>query len=677
MTKCRYCFVISIIILLLSSCGKGAVSHSTEQLQSSTQAESLSEIKAVSPKEYLSNQPLSENMQQMLYYLNRPVSELVKAYGKEYSVSSSDPNETIGLSFRQYADRMHFSGNRSPFDYDIYIKGNMLSETDLVQQVGIAQTGFEVVPGIKIGASVDEMRKESGIIFNADGYAYGYAYPLKEYPDFYFTFEFVNGVLRYVYAGTTSLMLWQEKEGPKTPDIPESTLRILDECFSYYQSRGFSYLTLDTFEYKGTEAINNGNWDCFKTDNLTGNNDPATLRVGKQYPYQVILDENATENRLLWLNGGYVHPMSAFIGTWVNSSDPSYKVKIHSITQYGDIVFDLVLGDVTLNNCNGFLNPTLGGDIASLFGATYAVHFDYYDGNSLVGTIQYDGKLWSYNATLGIGHGVSFSFPGGTVYSFDKCVEHGDIIYEDDEGIVRQFGLDDPDGGHYTKGATGEKDTSRILLNQYLNRLHKTNNRDHAESECSYYGQYYFAEWNRTYSVWSSTTSSYIYYVDTKNEEIIREDPYYPEESGFKDIVWQNGMIPVTGAEFIGKWNGDSFTVNIRSVDDEAAKIDLHFQGALIPDMEVKAAVLQDGEQVGLYFAYEEGDRILGGFVHLNYHTWAADLHINDSNIKGINLGLYPMRRDGVIPKKQDVQPTKPEESNVAEEIWASLPPFE
>ena len=88
------CCSVIVIVLLLSACGKGAVSYGTVTDHNISVSSSDDTVnKSITPEAYFAVQSLSDNMKQMLHWVNRPVSELFEKYGTYYTISASDPNE--------------------------------------------------------------------------------------------------------------------------------------------------------------------------------------------------------------------------------------------------------------------------------------------------------------------------------------------------------------------------------------------------------------------------------------------------------------------------------------------------------------------------------------------------------------------------------------------------------
>ena len=633
------CCSVIVIVLLLSACGKGAVSYGTVTDHNISVSSSDDTVnKSITPEAYFAVQSLSDNMKQMLHWVNRPVSELFEKYGTYYTISASDPNERREFSYLTYDNRLHFNSDNPPFDFDVNVVGDILSKTDTIMQVGISQQGFEIAPGMAIGKTVSQLKKDIGIDFCGQGDSFGYAYKMKQHPEFYIEFEFLDGILRYAYVSTTSLLLWQEGNENEIISLPYATQDTLRKCFEYYQNRGYDLFPLDSYEYKGIELIDTIQWDHL----IATAGDEVSLWVEKTYPYRVLWGYLYPETELLWMDGQYVHPMADFVGKYTSDAFPNYQMEILSISPYGDILFNLTIDDTTLKHCNGYLQEVEHGNFMELFGAAYVCNFEYFDGHTLAGSFQYESKIWSYNASLGLGTGVSLFIPSGTgqVVRFSK---HDASI--ENNGILRHFGCDDLAKDCFTEGNNSDKNSSKPILNVYLNKLHNTNNREFAEIECQYVGQYYFDKWGYTFSVWQERDGGYNYYVDYQNGIIIHEDAYCREEAGLKKLVLVNGNIPVAGSEFLGLWTGDGYTVEIVSVNTDEAQIRIMSPSKQIPDFEGEAEIIAQGDRLQVYYTFEEGDRIFGGYLHLDYHTWGLDLHVSDSNIAGIAPDIYALRR--------------------------------
>lgn len=662
--------LLSCMVCMLSACLSEDGTTILSSFVAVISTESAASVK-IPYEQYMESCGVSKPMKEMLRFVNQPVEEVVSVFGNSYTITSSDPSVRTAMQYYLYRHRLRYDQTITPLTFDVSVQGGMMAGSDLVWSVGTGQTGFELAPGIVIGESAAAIAAKAGAEFPINGeQLFSCSYSLND--SFSFTFEFVDGFLRYVYLTGTGV--YQKTVAATTPKESDDLKAKLKAVLDYYYARGLTQFAPDKFTYRGTEYIKSsgGTWDVWECSGFDSAAEAAVLRIEQRSPHRVFLDWSNMRG-LLWMDGQYVHPVAYTQGRWSSSENPAHSLVIRSITQEGELIFDLNLGEVSFKGLGSFLTEIQAGSYNHLFGMDFEAHFDYYDGYSTMGLMQYSGATYGNNASIGFSRSRSqivVTGLGTQVITFDTRLSGDFTVYTTNSpGVLQWFGEDDPEWNKHFKQGNSASAGEKQVFNDYLNTIHKTNGLDYAGREYVFRGQYYFEEGDRTYAVWDGNREGGRFFVDKQSQTVIVSWQEGSRLYHTKEIPWCQGKRSSSTNAYAGIWKGKGVTLEIGSTDGNQVPLQLQMANGLLSEWtgtgELVEGIWDDESQERIIgFNFLEGDLNISGYIHLNPRTLGACLYINGSNVTGIPCGVYKIGRDKAsYPWMIDLSGVAPQES--------------
>ena len=87
-----------------------------------------------------------------------------------------------------------------------------------------------------------------------------------------------------------------------------------------------------------------------------------------------VLQENSFEENITYYTYDKIHD---FLGVW--ESEDNIKLDFHTLTEYNEIIFDIIFPDCSYLNCNSYVDYVEYGSISSVKNASYFAKFEYED----------------------------------------------------------------------------------------------------------------------------------------------------------------------------------------------------------------------------------------------------------------------------------------------------------
>ena len=523
---------------------------------------------------------------------------------------------------------------------------------------------FDLFDGVRVGDTLTSIAKKEG-------------YTVITVDDMSYYREETDGHLAYVRSCTVSrgdcdcyvtvrddtlekVRILSKVDGIKDKAEEAAALRsYLEEAVRYVNAKQMALYNINLLSYDAYRYVPSyDTWvHCWKFRN--GEYKDTYLCVEAEEPHRIFAMNDTREHMFVfWRDGSFVHPIMSFLGKWRRPDKNSY-IDVKAVSAGGEIIFDMCKDGVLIKNINASLyynfatfDDLYGADGYAIASLQYATEADYsgfifYGGYQPMSdrlVLDFAGEV-DYIGTTGRG-----GAPGLQIH----LPYQGDYASADFEsGVMGTFGSADKNGNTAVVG--GSKAKAQELINSYMNEKYRTKGLDYAGTYFKYAHDYTFPIDNKTYSVWKSNieNDSFILYVDSKNGVVIKEIYYGPLRGYAKTKVYENGksvdgqkMLPASLKSPDGK---------IRVSFESSGRLNLEKQDAFIPKIEnieisSNYSVAYTAVCTDYYFYAKTGANfIVGGYISFNHYTWSYTLHITNSNIKGWDLGVYPLFDDGTL----------------------------
>ena len=560
---------------------------------------------------------------------------------------TTDKNEWVYLT-----DEFSFSNHNQILTHIEEYGDQYLLEghIDIIQ---IKELGFSPIQGFKIGDSLGTISNNTNISFGNLNW-----YDLLSYKpndNLVFDFIFVNNIFVSFYIVKYN-----------SDVVSDSVLNIqknkLNDALKYFNDIGdlrfpTSGSNLEYDEIPYYLDFYESSFTKFYFD------DPTVSDFKRKYvyvenckPYRIV----DWYQRLFWENDSFTSPLKPYLGKWIATvrSEAIY-LDLKGISDYGEIVFDIETPTAKLSNLTSTLYGENNTNPLLLQDTVYYGGLDYFDGKYYSGIIQYGGlnrNADSISIKLSEHTIVITQILGANNVSisakFDKKIsEHDNYNSLKYNGYMSNFGRNDPDlDKNIMMIKEDSSERGKKLINDCFNSYKNTENVNYADYYFEYLYDYYNEYLDTLFCVYRDASNSF-YYIDISTDTIILED-YINYNLPRKRVIWTHSQKYRSTYSFRGNYaiefDGSGIS-NIIFNDDGTLSLTLVDTPIVsLENISYSYHDYYDSEWMQTCsFSYTDNMFDLYGYFVFNYLTFDTTLHITESNIPNIKLGLYNTKRNG------------------------------
>lgn len=365
-----------------------------------------------------------------------------------------------------------------------------------------------------------------------------------------------------------------------------------------------------------------------------------------------ILQENSSEENTTYYTYDKIHD---FLGVW--ESEDNIKLDFHTLTEYNEIIFDIIFPDCSYVNCNSYVDYVEYGSISSVKNASYFAKFEYEDkyvkNYSHYTSVEYQTRyiccdelafnlydgliLWTRHAEKGV--------------IFNKQIERKESKDFSYNSYLNNFGRMDDNKitGEFIPEETRINDAKMIV--DYLNKINDTSiYLDYLKDDLEFMYDYKYG--NIIYSVFNY--HGYYFYLDVEsNSVILEEKTYLPDKTSLytKKLIYDNSS-PVNYLDNMsGSYKCDNIELSLKNISSNKQDVIMMFDDCIFDNLSLNGMTVFQyswSKMMGrplTYIDFYSGDKFFSGYILYDEISWSLTLHITRSNVKNINIGIYPLQK--------------------------------